>query len=663
MVRPWTQRLVWVALMGLCSCPKVPLVDIHAGFVMSDAVWFEDEQTLFVFYRVEAQQGIEPLSLLELRYRTDAEERAWTPLQSIASVHTHLSVDCGAKVRCGSWSLKVPLVPRQVGLRLRYHPQGSLALDSQVAFFKVESGPPHSNRSLVLYGVFDETNTRVQWRARHTFPNLRNHQVEEMGLRRHFRIWEERSGNVAAPDQGNQYWYAVAECPGQALGGEALESTERARFSETTLPVWASNHSTVCAKSLVQDGRGPFEAVAVARKNPEVRAAFPALRSPVRPALRVSFLLRPCHRTISNEHLAMQEQRLLLEGAPTICLDSWQVMGFSDSLATQFRAALDSHRGQGQDMVLSLALHHDDTSGRLARVVANALAAVLVFERDLSTPRGVGAFVFDSYGRSLGPSELSPLVLWCPALTVDDLDQVDDASQRACPLMPDIPDISLGPFRFSALAILPTRTQYLTFISKYGAAQAGKMKQLDVLAPQLTAVSQNVSFGASGVATFFNNEIFTPAPTDALSYCASAASQSIVFRTPGMSSPMGLDQLPDIHQALPEPAYSLGLVWDSPFLVRVSYEVVLGGQLNALGFSVPFGFRGVSGDEYGSQLWKAESFDLQEVLKQCTRFCEHPTFRTDGVYQVGKPFRPDYANACYRPQFPKMGDGGFPLDP
>ena len=51
-------RSALLLLMAL-SC-KVPYSNVNAGFVLSDATWFEDEQTLFFFYRVDAEQGLGP---------------------------------------------------------------------------------------------------------------------------------------------------------------------------------------------------------------------------------------------------------------------------------------------------------------------------------------------------------------------------------------------------------------------------------------------------------------------------------------------------------------------------------------------------------------------------------------------------------------------------
>jgi hypothetical protein len=656
---------VAAGMMAGLACTKVPISNINASFSLADAVWFEEEQTLFIFYRADAQQGIEPVSLIEVQYRTDTEALEWTPLTSIPAVHTHLAIDCGPYARCGSWSLKLKEVPRSVGLRLRYHPAGSLSLDAAVNLFVVASGPAYTNRSLIVYGVFDAQNLHVQWRARHQFPNLRNQEVEAYGLRRHLDIRGARTGAVPAQGPGNPYGYAAPDCPGQPLGWAPLATSDRAIFDPDTLPLSASMDSTVCATSTVTDALGTFSAVAVARKNPQVRAAFPALHSPVRAVTPVRFVLQFCNRTISAEHLAMQEQRLLLADAPTICLDGWTQPGFAASLAATLGDALDVARAQGNDLVLSFALNHDDLTGQLAILIEKALATVLLPERDKSTPRAVGAFVFDSYGRTLATAALKPLVLWCPALTGNDLDTIPAASERACPLLPDIPNITLGPFSFNRLPILPTRDQYLTFLSKYSSADSGEMQSLQFLAPERTPLSINVPLGDYGLATFFNHEILTPAPSDAFSYCAPTdqGAQSVVFRTARDATPQLLQYLPALQETDPQAAYSLGLAWDSPFLLRLTYDVVIAGQISAFTLSVPFGIHSGSEANYGSELWSQSQFDLTQVLKQCTAFCGAPTFDSGGVYNVNDPFRTVYENQCYTPLFPALGDNGFPLDP
>jgi hypothetical protein len=683
--RSGARRGALCALALLASCEKVPLLDINASFPLADAAWFEQEQTLFVFYNVTAQQALGAQSQLELTYRTDALVVPWTPIADLPLVHTHVpAVNCGERAQCGSLSLTVRSVPRDVGLRLRYHRDGQVFLHAPVNLNVIGTGPAHTNRSLIVYGVLNASNTQVQWRARHQFPTLRNQQVEELGLRRSFVISDRAHGAVSASFAGNPYGYGFApSCPTDLtpLSVGPIQTSERAIFDEAQLPVEAGASAGVCARSTVTDSTGTFEAVAVARKNPDVRSAFPALRSPVKPNTPIRFLLRICGREISEQHRLMQLQRVMIsEPWEELCVDDWKATGFATQLGSQLSARVDQVRAAGNDMVLMISLHHDEPTGQLARVVEAALAEFLPSERDQSSPRLSGAFVFDSYGHSISRLELANTTLWCPPKsTFIDLDDIPIAPE-ACPIQPDIPDLELGAFRVSTLPILPNRAQYLRFVEKYSEAQAGRMTGLSVKAPERTPLSQNVSEGLTGFATFFNNEVVTAAATDVFSYCAPNLSDSDTsddfaedarFRSAAFPEPpTALALLPEFHAAMPEPSYPLGISWKYPFLLHMEYETFAAGAATVFSFTVPFGI-GVPGQEdRGARLWAAEVINLANILKQCTRFCDHPTFGPRdplvgpvGVYNVQEPFDPRYRNDCYNPKPPEPGQGGFPVDP
>lgn len=692
MRRGASQQLVWLALTALAgSCVKAPITDINAGFELADATWFEEEQTLFVFYRLSAEQGLNPESTLELTYRTDDVLVPWTPLDQLPPVHEHLGVDCGSTRRCGSMSVKVVRPPRDVGLRLRYHRSGPLSLQAETAYNVVLTGPAHSNRSLVVYGVFDRSNTQVQWRARHQFPTVRNEDATALGLRRRFTISEPAFGALALPGD-NPYGYGASPaCPlaHTPLPWPDRTTSERAIFESGTLPLQASSAESVCAAATVSDAVGAFTTTAFARKNAETRPAFPLLRSPVREGTKVGFVLRVCDRVISQPHLEMQVQRFLLEGAPEICIEDFRQPGFSDRLQARLRERVDALRVLGKDMVLFLALHHDDTSGRLQPAVEAALAPLLAFERDKPSPRVSGAAVLDSLPWRIATPNLRPLVLWCPpprALMMPDLDQIVPSTPVECPVQADIPELTFGPFRLTSLPILPTRQQYLTFIDRYSAAQAGSMKSITCLAPERTAVSENVQVGDFEQVTFFNNEVITAAPEDAFSFCSqeepeepldggltpdagppTRAVDRIRFRPSNqpMTVPAPLEVLPVLHASAPSPAYTLGLRWESPFLFRAEYEQRVAATATIAVVTIPFGIATQNEEFLGARQWRRESFPIGDALQQCTRFCDHGTFDSAGVYAPRASFRQAYLSRCYAPRFPRPDDqsGGFPIDP
>ena len=669
------KRLLFCAVLApLAFGCKVPIVDIAAAFSLADATWFEEEQTLFFFYRVQAQQGIGEDSSIEVTWLTDDVDQPWAELQTLPQIHTHLHVECGVNARCGSGSVKVEKTPRRVGIRLRYHREGQLfLLPVQTGFNVVNTGAPNTNRSVLLYGVFDATNTRVQWRARHNFPTLRNEDAQALGLRRDFRIEAPGYGETALPME-NPYGYGFAPECGAAftpLGWTALESNERAEFAIEALPLAASNAPAVCARSTVTDAQGTFVTAALARKNPEVRPAFPQLRSPIRENLSVGFVLKPCNSEISSMHLAMQKQRLQIEGAPEVCIDDIASLDFAATLAARLSNRIDVERLQGRDMVLVIALHHDDTTGKTQAVLEDALERVLPIERDKTSPRTSGAFVFDSFPYRTEKVANKRTVLWCPAklppmIPDTDLDLIPTAAQRSCPVLPEFPELMLGPFSFDTIPILPSREQYLTFVQKYSEGQAGKTLKLELLAPELTPVSQNVPLGEFGVASFFNNESITAAPTDAFSYCPPTDPflQAIVFRVPQFpDSPGPLPVLPEVQAMFPQPQYGLGIAWDFPFFTRLEYQVVVAGAVTAFSVSVPFGISGMDMRPLGSELWKTGVFQTGDLLAHCTRFCDNPTFDSFGVYNVQTIFRTGFKMQCYRPYFPPLESGGFPRDP
>jgi hypothetical protein len=582
-------------------------------------------------------------------------------------VHTHVPVSCGAHSLCGSKSLRIARAPRDVGLHLRWDQNAELSLDSGLVLHIVGSGPPYLNRSLLVYGVFDEDNQHIQWRSRNQFPALRNEQATAYGLRRDFKISDQAYGETGADFSSDPYGYRFAPgCPTSmtALGFSPLETTDRAIFEPEAMPLASSTFSTVCANSVVTDATGTFAAPALARKNPEVRPAFPVLRSPILQDTQIGFVLHPCQRTISDTALAMQKQRLQLTTFTEICIDDLGDPSLPSAIETSIRDQIEQVRPAGNDMALTLALHHDDQTGAVTSMVEQALADILPSESAKSSPRVTGAFVFDSYAHTINDPTVAQLTLWCPAPGDPQLKNISDASQRSCALEPD-PDAVLGPFSFSSLPILPSREQYLNFVNEYSEAEAGTVQSLTISAPERTPLSSDTSVGQFGRATFFNDEVFTAQTTDAFSFCPSADPRvgAVVFVSPGNSTPLAISQLPMFQEALPQPEYALGLIWDFPFLLHLQYREVLAGAGAAYGFTVPFGIGSDAQKYYGSALWTAPDFPLQNVLLQCTRFCDDPTFDNAGVYNVGQTFRQAYGNNCYQPSFPAVGSGGFPSDP
>ncbi len=682
-------RLLLGAGLG-AGCGKVPLLDIEAGFSRADAAWFAEEDTLFVFYELTAQQGLSTHSVLEISYVTDTERVGWTALSALPQVHTHLDVDCGPTALCGSTSIPLADEPRDVRLRLRYHEEGSLALDAETVFNVVGPGAPHSHRSYLVYGVFDATNTQVQWRGRHQFPTLRNEEASALGLRRALTVAAPSLGGAPGVPVDNPYLYGIP-CSGnrRALDWAPVSTDERAVFHPAQTPADGAVAPELCAEATVTDARGTHTTAAHARRNPEVQPAFPVLRSPVEEARQLRFYLAPCGGPIDADHDEMQRERMGFgSGVPKICIDDWDDPDFVPDLAATFREAVEAARPDGDDMVLSIVLQREEDGA--ADALEEALALVAPDERHRSSPRLAGAFVFDSDVRDLALEESVPVLLWCPTAFPTDRADVPSSAALTCAIAPDDTDFELGPLSFGALPVLPSRARYLDFIDTYSRRQAGEVTDRAFLAPRFATTSDHVDLGRFGVVTFLNGEQVSARGSDAFSYCKPRRVPPVAFRTAFMRTEefaelvdqacddgqlseqycetlrlgvLPLEQLPALHNSAPFPDYELGLAWDFPFLLRMTYEAFAAGSVSALGLSIPFGVA-QNGEQYlGTRSWLAEETDLREVLTQCHRFCDHPTFDGAGVYRVRADFRTTYETGCYTPRIARPGDGGFPLDP
>ena len=671
-------------IQALTTSCKVPIVDIEAEFTISDVSWFAAEETLFVFYELEALAGLNESSAIEIKFTTDNLTVDWTPLDGFNHVHTHVSINCGPSKLCGSASISVNQEPRNIGLRLRYHKDGELTRLARPIVNVINDTSAHRGRSLLIYGVFDETNQHIQWRSRHQFPTIRNEQARDLGLRRYFEVFESGYGPRPSPVNDNPYGYGEP-CPDtiEAFASLSLSTLEPAIFQSTPLPLGGRDAEAVCSRATVTDASGTFTTTAYALKNPETQPAFPSLRSPTASLTQIKFLFRPCQETISGDHLDMQMQRLQFDAStPVICTETQVQADFEERVSEQLRDAIALARTPGEDMVLSLILHHDSAS-TLSPKIERILETLITAEEDKSTPRLTGAFVFDSFRYEVERETIANRVLWCPAVFSElDLEEIPetqeeledlvekfpDASQQSCPIAPTNAEIDLGNLSFTSLPILPTRSIYLDFIEDYSKAQAGEMRSLDFRAPLRPTINENIDLGFGTSASFMNGEFISAQPLDAFSYCADELTDFVLIRSEDIESTfespvLPLEFLPAWHNNAPEERYEVGLAWAFPFLIQLEYESVLAGSASAFAFSVPFGIATTGQALYGSDMWTSEAFDLSLALTHCTRFCDHPSFDGAGIYQIRESFRNTYQDQCYTPRFPQLTDGGFPDDP
>ncbi len=686
---------LFIILLALCGCSKVPLQRFFPTADIAVGAWFEREQTLFLFYNVSIEDGFEDDARIEVNYRTDDGESGFVRVDTQNSVHTHLPVNCGTNHICGSQSLAVTKRALEVELRVRYTEAGRLTDPIPFSFQTVESTGAVSDLSATLYGVFDEKNVVVQWRLRHQIPGILNETVRELGLKREFRVGnqsygprfnEEVSARPVNP-YGFSYSFSQIPCPSDFVPFSQVElsTQEPAKWAEEALPTEGSAAALACAPAVLTSAAGDIPGRVLALKNPETETGFGSLSTTVRETNQLKFLLSPCGRTISSDHLDMQTQRLLMDREPDVCLDRIDLPTLTTRMSSTFNAALDRERGAGQDLSLLIAFHHDEPNPNSVwhQALQQALEDTFEFESSKSSPRGVGAYVFDSYSNAKLPENLGRRVLWCPIrpLTEEERDagEQSNESQQVCPVLPNI-GVTLGAVDLGVVPIFAERSVYLDFIRDFGVRNAGTMQQIWVRAPLATPETETIEVGQFAVATFFDGEVLSTSAEQRFSYCADLAPQSpLAFRLQkdavapegdqsGLFEPdsvLPLSSLPDIHRQYQFSNYDLGLLWDFPFLFSFQYETVVSGRVRAFGGSVPFGIDRVEGDQYGSEIWTLDSFAVGDVLLKCARFCDHATFDSAGVYNISVAFDIGYANRCYRPKYPTGGFGSesAPLDP
>ena len=702
------------ARMGLCICiavvscvfslagclQKVPVRDVGAAFAVADAVWFEEEETLFFFYRVDASQGLNETSRIEISFETDDEQVDFVPLHDFEPVHEHVSVECDWNNRCGSWSLHLPLPPRNVRMRLRYHEDGETFLESPLAYFRVDAGPDHLQRSALLYGVFDENNERVQWRLRHQFPSLRNEEAEALGLRRRFRISEPGYGDLdinglpvsaglpgTNPGQrpgffaDNPYGYGwLGGCPSAftQIPASATETSTRAVFQDEPFPVSASRAPYACATGEVWDGRGVFTTSVWAQKNPEVEPAFAIMRTPIQTIREIRYFFDFCLDNDDTGHRVMQQQRLLMGPEHVVCIDDATPETLQQSLFVELSRRIDAERRPNEDLALYIGLHRGPDTDWVAAGLESALAAIFEVEINRSTPRLAGAFVFDSEAFFITDPAVRLSTLWCPSFPeLDLLDGLLSGSTRSCSAsLVELPEVTIQNVDFASLPILPSRANYDSFAEKYGTDFLGSVKSISAKSPLRATESENVQVGVFEIATYFDDERISAGENASFSYCETEDSLgwNLVFRSAVDGSTQFLFSLAEWHEENRESVYDLGLLWDSTFYLEILYgtfavaqpeqqSTTLLDQELELRVTLPLGPE-IPGQLYpfGDQ-WTQTDFDLRDVLLRCNRFCNHPTFDAAGIYQIRQSFRSTYAKACYVPVFPAIWEGGFPNDP
>ncbi len=692
------------------GCSKVGLIKLEPSLALGQAYWFEEEKTLFVFYRVTREEPFDDLGRVEVNFEGNGDGRKtypgeWDDVSSLAtpeaqvtdsvdpetfwhnavgfkSLHTHLPVDCGTHERCGSLSVNLAHAPDSVKLRYRFHADGIANTTWELPNIQV-SGRffPHS---FFVYGVFDQSNRFTRWQGQHAFPSLSHQEAVALGLRRWFEVdrvaWGVAEKNDPFPHMS--LFGSAEDCSGlTALGDEASVHSDdgSARWSKIPLPTAAFDTPEVCSIARFSDGTGkPRQFTAFARKNPIVSPVKTILNSHSHETQIIRVKLTLCHGAKDQAFEDFQAARLLFTGGePTICLDEPNTFD-RYFLANQLYKIIKPYT-TGEPMSLSLVMPmlHRETRDR-ALLHDEVQAGLAITRAEL--PEIAAVLVYDSVVKTTINPELLTKVVWCPIF-------LGPSVPQACRALPD--KAQLGPINIKLSPLLPTLEGFHGLSDEQ--RSGSEITQLTIRAP---AQSQNLAFELMDrpdanpppefpedpekiqeklphLFSYSTNDGLAVNADQALSYCADGDPYGLLGFKPqyeGINPDQAVSASPLMgigfahNTAGLDALYHLGIIWQLPFLLELRYKTKIKGGIGSGKFVIPLGFTPRSDELIGDEVWDFESIDVSQALTKCHEFCNHPVFLENGVYAFRNSWRSKQAVSCYRPHIPVNGEGEHGFD-
>lgn len=641
-------RLTFLTLLlALAAChSKNRLVSNSLQPLTTLAYYYEAEETLFVFYSLQKPDNFKSDGILEWSDSRSGGAEEWHKLSAGNWVHSHRTESCDERLFCSSFSVSMKNQPYSIRLRYLYDEEGQ---DSNVFFIPVTimKAP---RRSFLLFGSFAADQRSVIWEGRHQFPDLTQEGVARFGLTRNFEVKETYAMPLTlAPNTLNPTLYdSVENCPGLRIDQAALNGS-------TAGPLWVPRlvpdddttpYSGVCATTVVATGKGPYEAVAFARKNPKVDPLPGKLNIHVGEAQPVNLVLVPCLTPEDGEYLGFQMQQMQMPGnTQRIC---WDSADFSANWQSYLNRVLSENPGVPK--YLRIVWHHALEGKR--RLVLEAALDGLLTQLYLSFPRLSGTFLYDSSLRATRNPELFRSTVWCRLASTDELDTSD-----YCGIL--LSKRNLDPVTSLDINLFPT-------LAEFHASSGFKdntVNEMKIYAPlraegvRILPFSSGKSPGYFG--TFHTADLLELRATDRLSYCNKKDRLgTLAFITePDAEQPSilpfgGMVTLPDNHASRgKDQTYNIGMAWTNPFLVALDVRQKI--NVNAIVkfiLNIPDAVH--TQQAFGESLWYEGSYSYDAVLSRCSRYCEHPAYDAVGVYHYESTWIRDYSTSCYEPNIP-----------
>jgi len=683
--------------MGLACNEKVPLHPNPGTFDVLAAHYFENENTQYIFFAIsglKADQAREAWPRrLELKADGLANGAPFAPagdgyvvLDFARGVHRHQWVSCGEGRICGSMSIKSdqPLTGMQI--RLRYHQDSAMALESSVPNSVHPADGTASAQSALVYGVFSRGNQVMQVRVHNNFGTPGDEDFPSFGMSRDFAIDQVRLAAVTMAEQGEIYQttgspllFPAAPCASRELADAKNRVQKLSKKSDWWIEAFdpKDNRNAACfrARLVDQAGQELASGPGIARRNPELQSEAVLIPTPLKTVYKIPLVLSYCRDPqipeVASEPF-LQYQKYILgipeENGVDLCFSS---SGGQDAifgklldakLAAKLSAARETIRDSTnprQDLFFAVAINENVVGSQyFHKQIMERLGELIRTERETrASPRLVGAFVYDSdtlesKGLSL-PAAIQSTMIWCPRKSATKGVETDGNCVGyvggKLDLGPVVFKVPMGPF--------PTMKSFLSSF-------ASDVNSLLVRDPRLEvrafSTNENTAHIPQGTATFFDGQRVSLKPGEGLRYCGNRdpiqLGDSLAVRMQDPESGVVRDGTlgeASRHLLGGEKVLNVnfGMIWRYPFVGGVSYKAPLEGKIFSF---IPVSASYTASDPFGDQKLTKPKWDVGALLQKCTRFCDHPMFDEAGVYQAGVSWRSGAAvNACLEPHLPE----------
>ena len=671
----------FVMLSALTSCgPKTPLSDERGFLQVMGAYQVQEEGVSYVFF--EIHENPEILANIQLFYATDTgflppsgEQTNWQKIDfATDGVHQHRLLGCASKTLCGSFSWPSDLNTYRVHLKMLYHPEGSTTLQDSSSLIYM------STPSVTSFGVFDGSNEHVQIRNEDNFGIPNRLAAPNYGMTRRFVVRGPAAATVSADamktlasTQQHNYLFPATFCN---TDHQATVVKDFLGYKSWLADTYSMNDGTngVCfgIDYLDRNGRFLVHHTGFARRNPRFNSGSYRYTTPLTTAVKVPIVIAYCSDATgadtARDQTFLDYQKVLIgtpSAAEDLCFsissaDSFRV-SFRNLLAAKLSAAKTSSTGLS-DFVYTIVLHQNLTSEfrTIHQIIAEETTTIINAEDALSSPRLVGAFVYDSRSDFKPTSEQQKRIIWCPQTRpIDPSKPITEAEDANC-IVQDVAKIDLQFLNFVvSMGPFPTLTGYKDYVAEHGDRGVARSPELS-----FASVPQNgMTFHESETqtVTYFDSEKLVIGASNYARVCWEKEGASLLnslrlrelgqdAATPGLTMSVAESSW---RAGVGLGTYRIGVAWDQAFVGKVTYRSSLLGTFVSV---IPFSQSFSSYQMLGDTKWLMNDMDIGNLIQVCSGFCQHPYFDEAGNYQVSVNYNNAQLTGCVTPKYPVLGE-------